>query len=212
MPALFSRGRSAPSGDLPVETPADGLWASTPSKKQEPLGEVMPTQITYKTAVLPPTEMWVEGNTARDYLSQGFEIVDYEPPADMWRWCWSGRALIRKTGGPTTHRFSPELVALHKFVCHTLDTCAPPFGKRGFTPAKREFGEGHSRLFNEIEYHETLMNPLPGETLEDVRARVVHALRRLAKDSAHKRTRQAWETCADAVNRWLPAPGTTNES
>lgn len=161
----------------------------------------MLTPITYITTLIPPTEMWVEGNTARDYKSQGFEIVEYEAPPPQWAGVWSGRARIRKTGGPTKHRYSPELVALHAEVMHALGTCGPPYG-RGISPSRREFQEGHSKLFNEMQYHETLMHPQDGDTLGDVQARVVRALLQLSEEARYKPTKRGWEACAEHVQSW----------
>ena len=142
----------------------------------------------------------MEGRTAKDH--QGFEIVEYEPPPKWLSGCWSGRALIRKMGGPTIHRWSPELAALHQSVCQALGSSAPPFGKRGISKFRREYGEGHSRLFDELEYHETLMCPQEGDSIEDVKARVVGALETLEAEASGKPTKAAWASCAATIKAW----------
>lgn len=160
------------------------------------------TDITYITKSLEPLEMWVEGNTAWDYETQGFEIVEYEPPPPWLIGVWSGKAKIRKTGGPTFYTWSPELAALHKKICRALDSNAPPYGKRYPTPAQSEWHKGHSQLFGEMGYHETLMRPQDTDSLEDVQKRIADALKNLAENAKHKMTKQAWFACANDIEIW----------
>jgi len=161
------------------------------------------TQITYITTTLPPTEMWVEARTAIEYRSQGFELVEYKSPPAAFRSCYSGRALIRQTGGPTPYTYSPELCDLHKRVSRALDSHRPPWfigRSRKASPASREFDAGHTKFYvGEIDYHRRLMKPLDGDTLEDVVARVVTALEGLASEATHKVTRAAWSSAAQEI-------------
>jgi len=164
-------------------------------------------EITHITRTAPPLEMWVEGNTAWQY--KGFDIVDYEAPPSWLTGVWSGRAKIRKQGGPTTYRYSPELVALHQAVCRAIEQNYPPMfsgtKSRRVTPASKEFREAHHRLFDDLpqglDYHGTLMQPAPGGSLEDVQEKVVRALESLASEA--RPAKAFLQAIADEVRSWV---------
>lgn len=164
------------------------------------------TEIHFITVEMPPLEMWVDGGTARDYISQGFEIVEYEPPPAWCSSCFFGKAKIRKLGGPTQHTYSPELVALHKFVCGSLDRHTPSFftGKSmRRTAASRDFHMAHGLFFADLpngsDYHGTLMRAGDGEELEDVQARVVDGLWDLSERAGSAR-KYIEEVAKDVLN------------
>lgn len=136
----------------------------------------MPTKITYRVTHLPPTEMWVEGRTAHDYINMGWELVDYEYPTGPFMYCYSGRARVRKPGSGCDHTWSPELVALHKHVCRVLDNNHPSYFKSKKT--WNEFNSFHTTLFST--YHLDLIAPKENECLEDVRDRIVVHIFKLA--------------------------------
>lgn len=163
------------------------------------------TTITYQATTMPPLEMWVEGNTARDY--EGFDLVEYEPPPGWLTGSFSGRAKIRKQGGPTVHRWSPELVALNKAVTKAIERNTPPLFGAGLQGHKLRsstaFSNDHHRLYSgDLDYHGTLMRPNDGDALEDVQSRVVNALRELSGSSTTKKSQKAWKAIADLVERW----------
>jgi len=163
------------------------------------------TEITYIDTTMQPTEMWVDGRTAGDYPD--FDIVEYTPPPKWLKGCYSGKVRIRKRGGSTIHRWSPQLVALHAAVIKAVGENTPRMfgpGLRGRRlAASKDFEEGHHRLYSgDLDFHGTLTHPLKGEFLEDVQARVVSALQVLASTSSSKGGRAAWSAVATAVGDW----------
>ena len=150
--------------------------------------------LTYITTHLPPTEMWVEARTWRDYEVQGFELVGYEPGPEWLRGCYSGRAKIRMKGNGEDYTYAPELCALHAAACAAIGANTPSYSKRA---ASNSFHAAHSALFGaEVGYHGVLMKPLPGECLEDVKARVVAGLRFLARQPVAKASMTYWLVAA----------------
>lgn len=132
----------------------------------------MTTEITYIETLMQPLEMWVEGRTARDYVSQGFEIVDYEPPPEWLIGCYSGKAKIRKKEEPYIHKWSPELVALHKTVCTAWDRNHPPYKNKRTWDL---FNKAHSMFFgignDDLDYHRECQRR-DNEYLEDIQKRI----------------------------------------
>ncbi len=137
------------------------------------------TELTWIESAMGPTELWVEGRTARDYESQGFVMVDYKPPPKWLMGCYSGRVKIRKPGSEETHVWSPELAALHKFVGDAYGRAHT--GLRHGIVWKR-LGEAHSLLFNEFRYHEDLIfvERFSDGPLEIPQARITGAIRDIA--------------------------------
>lgn len=165
-----------------------------------------PTKLTWVISNLGPTEMWVEGNKARSYESQGFEIVDYKPPPEWLRGCYSGKALIRKTGSECTHVWSLELSALHKHICATFSKHMLDVSLR--SPSRKKLNAAHSKLFGELKYHEELIFVEKFDTktpLEVPQQRIVTALQKLAKEETGKTAKILYNIAKDIAN-WKYSP------
>lgn len=162
----------------------------------------MRTPITFRTDMLPPTEMWVDAHTWRGYEAQGFELVGYEPPPAWLAGCWGGRARIRMKGGPEAYTWSPELAALHTFACESMGRHTPSYFTAGLrvSPASKEWNKLHHKLFDDkpegLDWHRTLIHERPGEFMEDVQVRLVAALRSLAAEAKTHGAQDAWTRVA----------------
>lgn len=168
-------------------------------------GDEQGTPLTWVSTHLPPTTMWVDGRTARNYEAQGFEIVDYEPPPKGWEGVYAGRAKIRKKGPGTTYVWSPELAALHVQVGRAWDEAHQ--GLR-FGRVWKRLHEAHSWLMNEGRYHEELMRVPKGSTeamLEVPQGRVVAAIREVAERYGGD-TRRRIRRWASGVEGWRYEP------
>jgi hypothetical protein len=169
----------------------------------------MPTPLTFHTVHMPPTTMWVEARTWRDYQEQGFELVEFEPGPEWLRGCFSGRAKIQMKGEGEDHTYSPELCALHNFVCNgAIGTLMPSYERR---VAYKSFNAAHSVLFGAadnggLEYHRELCNGKPGDTIEAVRDRVAEGVRKLAGMPVAKGSAKDWHKIADAIAAWEYKP------
>lgn len=142
----------------------------------------MTTKITYIETLMQPLEMWVEGRTARDYISQGFEIVDYEPPPEWLIGCCSGKAKIRKKEEPYIHKWSPELVALHKAVCNAWDKNSPPWKNR---ITRDKYYKAHSMFFGigteDLDYHTAVQEMKTDCCLEDIQKRITRLVDKMVE-------------------------------
>lgn len=155
------------------------------------------TPLTWIESHIPDTEMWVEARTWRDYESQGFELVEFEPPPRWLTGCYSGRALIRKPNSACTHVWSPELAALHKHVCDTWDRNSCHRKPR----VQKLLNAAHTQLFDDLRYHEELMRVERDAPLEVPQRRIVAAIRQLAEDNKGEANRRL-SSIADDVERF----------
>lgn len=158
------------------------------------------TVITYQTTHLQPTEMWVDGRHARDYVAMGYTLVDYQPPPEMFRYCWSGRVKVRESGDGCDHTWSPQLAALHAKFSATWSQVALECDWRIGCASWKAWNAAFHAIMDT--YHVDLMRPRESDSLEDVRDRVAEGIRTVASRQEIGTVRKAIERVADLIGVW----------